>query len=364
MYSVATTLTEQLHEISIKYQTLEQQYIRLDLEYRQYKQHIEEIEEQNNDLQIELAHYKEKVLRDQKLKPMLKLHLTSMADSVTTHHQEIEELHEQNEEYLRLIQSLRIKNNEIMQQNDQCHIALERNNKLITRLKKINNDSKITNDQKVNLLLDEIHMLRDEISKLQRNISDLSEPKSKINTPTPRNSLICEMPDMPDFSPRINFIRSMDAQPVAITDGTYSFGPGYITSHSHSDSWHNYNNTNRSHVPGTHSSQLSFIDEIGINNERECDHSDIELDELKCKIEILEMENIELRNNINILKNEAICCDHDMKEVNEMEMLFQKCNDGLSSGRGSENNNNNGINDGKNVLKYKWLCFEFKLRKL
>eukprot|EP01084_Bolivina_argentea_P289238 496630_1 len=143
--STNALLTNQLEEATfqLKYQTLEQQYVNLQLEYNQYKKHTQQIikqYEQNNG-----SH-------------------------------ELKQLHEQNEDNLTLIQVLRT-------QNQRFHKLVEFNKSEMKTLNQKLIDVKIEHDNTEVLLLKEIHSLRDELSKLSafkhyniENILALSTP--------------------------------------------------------------------------------------------------------------------------------------------------------------------------------------------
>eukprot|EP01084_Bolivina_argentea_P036222 67046_1 len=151
----------QIHDLTAKYDALENQYKTTKLENKEYRHQIAVLHHQNIDLQKELSHYKDHHHHnEQHLKPMLDAHINSIESSLETHNEHIEILQGTNQKYLQQLNNLKSENITIKQQIKKYQIALENSTKQKDILKQIHNDTLAENNKQINQLEHELHLLR------------------------------------------------------------------------------------------------------------------------------------------------------------------------------------------------------------
>eukprot|EP01084_Bolivina_argentea_P302927 522951_1 len=196
-------LYDQIHDLTAKYDSLENQHKTIKLENKEYKHQIAVLHHQNEDLQKELNHYKDHHHNEQTLKPMLNAHINSIQSSLDDHDEVIQQLQETNQYYVQQLNNLKFENITSKEQIKKYRIALENTTKQKDVLKQIHNDTLAENNKQINQLEHELQLLRDQLESIHAMKPYVSKP----NTPS-IDHYKAATGMLPDRTPRIAFLRS------------------------------------------------------------------------------------------------------------------------------------------------------------
>jgi len=206
---------DELHDLGIKHEALEQKYNTIELENKEYKHLIEELQHQNDELKQELSHLHERHQQQHSvLKPLVEDHLSSMQSSLVETDAQIQEL----------LDELNLKNAEIRQlnremsrlqtQNEKMSAALESHHQQKAMIKQNLQelrDSSSCLHQENSQLRDELHQLKQVRFKPPKCLSPRSPPSiASITAPqfeqhTKRYSMLnIDASELPSVSPYLN----------------------------------------------------------------------------------------------------------------------------------------------------------------
>eukprot|EP01083_Nonionella_stella_P234944 826650_1 len=157
----------QLHNLITKYECLEQKYNLLKLENEQYRQLIDELEIQNRDLRDQVECFENTLATENHLKPMLKLHISSIKNELNVFNRENKTLTHQIREQSEIIISLKKQNGQLLRQNNEYRTVLETNNKHTQLLENKKQQQIEEKENKISTLQNEIDILREELTTIK-----------------------------------------------------------------------------------------------------------------------------------------------------------------------------------------------------
>eukprot|EP01084_Bolivina_argentea_P291472 500944_1 len=294
-----------IEQIKSKYEALEYKYNIMEMENKEHKTHIANLEQQIIDLieeyneeKIHEEHLLQLILHDNINHEPLKFDISTMSHSTTNYDDEIQILKTELKTATTSMQSLLSENTELKNQNEKFRNAMEMNNKQ----KQIFTDTIMQKDKHINTLQQEIRALQDaEYSEMDVNI----DGANKMTTPWMMNNSI-ESVHRIYFTPTIDVSSDM------------------------------YNVDNVQYVQNSYDAKLTEFTEYSVVPE---------VEELKIKVQKLETENMKLMEMVfdtpvsdekcdeaysfiddsEWSNDEQVTSEFNDKDMHEMEELFGKC---------------------------------------
>eukprot|EP01084_Bolivina_argentea_P215953 366758_1 len=312
----ANNLTHML-DLTAKCEEYEQKYNRLQLENNQYKQYIEVIEQQKEDLKSELLQYENDDCSE--IQPILADHISSIQASLQNNDNTIYQLTNKLSNQSELIKKLRLQISQLSQENSQYRETLEINNKKTELKQRISNNKNESQQNKITSLQNENQLLSQELSTLkamtcfesQMSDNTLSEIAPKIEN---EHTFHFDTFDhrMPSREPTIEITADSLAQIIK-----------YQT------------------INAVDMEQFGLYMDNNNKTERfyteRSERNNLLLNDIQIKMNKLENENIELKELLQEFKSEQckfideesdIDYDEDNKneydELHDLEQLFQK----------------------------------------
>eukprot|EP01084_Bolivina_argentea_P219526 372306_1 len=312
-----TTLLEQIADLTVKYESLEQNYNTITLENKEYKNHINELTEQNEDLKRELECNIKQIDEEKALTPILTQQLTSMSNFLHKNDTEMKQLQTKLYSCNTSIETLNSENVNVKNQNEKFRQILESN----IKQKQIHDETLMANQKYINNLETELQRLKDELQTI-KSISCLDLKNTNSNSNDMKFTMPSECEN--DSIQTLCFMKTMDD-----TQGTK-----LSLSLAESNDTENMSNDN----------SIQFIDIDaekqfgGMNSVYEQDIENNNNNELIIEIQRLKIENIQLRKQLEENNNQVILDKEETKydvesdseltenEMADMESLFEKCN--------------------------------------
>eukprot|EP01084_Bolivina_argentea_P153285 267282_1 len=317
--------------IKLKNETLEQKYNAIKLENDEYQQHLRILQQQIEDLNSALSHYqqenKEIKCEIHHVSTIRQLSYLSKQE-ILENEEEIEKLADTNNEYIKLINSLRSENMIMKQQNDRLVRIIENNSKQ----KQILHQKKQETVNHCVRLQSENQLLRDELINIKNVQSDQNNSQNPLplsNSPTPGISVAS--------TPKLNVLSPNDY------DNIKNYNSAFLHSISYGRTLQDgvyISNTQRSST-----GKFQGINELEEELFQMTPSVDEDVEEMKYKLYRLENENVLLKKQLDKLhifiedndkqnSNESdekcIVFEEeqslsDGNDAQEMEILFNKC---------------------------------------